>query len=367
MCSAAMPMPLSVTFTCTRSPRRSAARRTGCPGALYLQALLIRLENTCARRTASASSHTGSGGSATVSSCPRRYGSEVSSACDTTEASSTRSRRSSSLPLVMRADVEQVVDQASHQPQLPPDHRARLARPLVHRPAQVEQPDRARDRRERVAQLVRQRRQELVLALRALAQLGIRLLQRRLRALAVRDIAEVDPHPAVRQRARADLQPRAVVRVVVLHALRRARRLHALVHQVHGIAHRVRKRLVPRLPQHVRALAPQQALGRRIHVRHAPARVVGDEPLHQAFEVIDGLVHRSNSIAMKLCSPFAHQRSLSARESFLSANSARKAWPFVATRALLRIRTGRFSRVNIAPPPLKCALKRVSTSLAMPV
>jgi signal-transduction protein with cAMP-binding, CBS, and nucleotidyltransferase domain len=65
--------------------------------------------------------------------------------------------------------------------------------------------------------------------------------------------------------------------------------------------------------------------------------------------------------------PVAHHCSLSARDTCLNAYSERRASPFVAVVALPRIRTGRFSRVKIAPVHLTCASNRASTSLAMPM
>ncbi len=111
--------------------RRSAVSRMCPPGsACTCAALLSRLANTCARRAGSASSahrlrrqrHREVVARASIS------GRAVSTrAARTTLASSTRSRRSSSLPLRDAADVEQVVDQAHHVLQLALDDVARRA------------------------------------------------------------------------------------------------------------------------------------------------------------------------------------------------------------------------------------------------
>ena len=74
------------------------------PGSVYFTALLSRLANTCARRTASASTSSASGGSVSVSSwrAASISGRLVSTAAAITSARSTMSLRSSILPRVMR-------------------------------------------------------------------------------------------------------------------------------------------------------------------------------------------------------------------------------------------------------------------------
>jgi predicted transcriptional regulator of viral defense system len=56
-----------------------------------------------------------------------------------------------------------------------------------------------------------------------------------------------------------------------------------------------------------------------------------------------------------------------AREACLKAYSARRAALRVGRVALARMRRGGFRRVNLAAVPERCAAKRASTSLAMPV
>ncbi len=77
--------------------------------------------------------------------------------------------------------VEQIVDQAHELLQLPPDHFARPRQALRIRALRLQHVDRVADRRERIAQLVREHRQELVLALVLVLDLAIeaRILQRR--------------------------------------------------------------------------------------------------------------------------------------------------------------------------------------------
>src|ERR1041384_5124788 len=100
-------------------------------------------------------------------------------------------------------------------------------------------------------------------------------------------VVEVPPDAAVRERARADLEPAPVVLVEELHPLRPALALHALVHQIDARSHRVRKALVPRPPDQLLPPPPEQPLARGVHVRHAPVRVVRHEALEQSLEVID--------------------------------------------------------------------------------
>src|SRR2546430_11241559 len=58
-------------------------------------------------------------------------------------------------------DVEQIVEQPRHVPRLPFDHLAGFLTGAVLPPGGVEQPRRAQNRRQRIAQLVREHRQEL--------------------------------------------------------------------------------------------------------------------------------------------------------------------------------------------------------------
>ena len=81
-----------------------------------------------------------------------------------------RSRRSSIVPRVMRADVEQVVDQPHHVRDLALQRLRRLAHRRGVTADEAQDLDDVRDRRQRVAQLVGQDGEELVLAPVGLAQ-----------------------------------------------------------------------------------------------------------------------------------------------------------------------------------------------------
>ena len=124
-----------------------------------------------------------------------------------------------------------------------------------------------------------ERREELILP-------AIGLAQRLQGVHAVADVAEIHRHAAALHRRGADLEPAPVVRVEHLHALGGALGHYAVVHVVDRVADRVREGLVPGLAKDIVALAPQDALGGGVHVRHAPVAVVGDEAFHQTFEVI---------------------------------------------------------------------------------
>jgi hypothetical protein len=130
-------------------------------------------------------------------------------------------------PAVDARQVEQVVDEAGHVPDLPLDHALRLARLVSARRRHLQHRARVAHRRERVAQLVRQRREELVLAPVLLAQLrGVAhaldvrpaaidglVDQRDLVVGPVARLRLVDRHhrhqPAVLHQARADDRPDA--------------------------------------------------------------------------------------------------------------------------------------------------------------
>src|SRR3954452_396423 len=78
-------------------------------------------------------------------------------------------------------DVEQIVDEPRHLRRLPLDHRSR---PLPRaRPARALDLERSRDRGERIAKLVAQDSQEVVLAPRRLGELALPLPQCMLDAL----------------------------------------------------------------------------------------------------------------------------------------------------------------------------------------
>ena len=111
---------------------------------------------------------TGSSGRSTCSSCSGLVmsGRPLSTAVGTTLADVDRSSlRSSSLPRDDAGDVEQVVDQADQLLDLPLDHgRGSPRRSRGRRPRSRMISQRVADRRQRVAQLVGQGREELVLA-----------------------------------------------------------------------------------------------------------------------------------------------------------------------------------------------------------
>ena len=174
----AMPQPLSRTLITTLSPSRRADRAMVPPSSVYLAALLSRLPRICARRTGSPSSHSASPGSETSSRWPPAWtsGSLVSTALRTIVASSTRSRRSSSRPRVMR----DISSRSSTRRTRWLTWRSMMSRiaGFGRSPCEAHEVQAVAQRRQRVAQLVRQRREELVLALVGLAQRGLRLLAR---------------------------------------------------------------------------------------------------------------------------------------------------------------------------------------------
>ena len=69
ICSAAMPMPLSLTRTTPRRRRAATSGAMPAAGGVYLAALFSRLENTCASRARSPSTSSGSSGRLDVSAC----------------------------------------------------------------------------------------------------------------------------------------------------------------------------------------------------------------------------------------------------------------------------------------------------------
>ncbi len=104
--SRAIPAPSSATVTATEPPSSSGSTviRTCPPGAVYFAALLSRLANTWASRVTSASTTIRSTGAPTVSRCPSSStsGRLVSTALWTASIRSTRDRRSSILPRLIR-------------------------------------------------------------------------------------------------------------------------------------------------------------------------------------------------------------------------------------------------------------------------
>ena len=163
----------------TRTTRRRAvalddARRCGPPAGVYLAALFSRLENTCVSRTASPSApqravRTG----ATRSAWPPA---SISGAAEFDRVA--RSPASSADRLELQFDLaardarhlQQVVDQPHHVVDLPLHHLAAGLRFLRRRcSCACSDGQRGAHRRQRVAQLVRQRGEEFGLALVGLA------------------------------------------------------------------------------------------------------------------------------------------------------------------------------------------------------
>ena len=102
--SGAMPMPLSLTRITTVSPSTSIFNPMRPPSSVYLAAFVSRLTNTCSRRAASACNQTDCGGIDMVSTCRccANSCSVVSMARSTMPRMVTCSRRSWTLPVVMR-------------------------------------------------------------------------------------------------------------------------------------------------------------------------------------------------------------------------------------------------------------------------
>ena len=156
-------------------------------GRVYLAALLSRLAKTCASRVGSPSRWTSAPAAARrrargrAASMSGRRG--LDGAGHAPRPASTGSLAQLDLAAADAGHVEQVVDQPHHLPQLPLHHVARLRqhRRVRRRRASRSDLERVADGRERVAQLVRERRQELVLA-------AVGLEQRLLRALELRDV-----------------------------------------------------------------------------------------------------------------------------------------------------------------------------------
>ena len=103
-CSAAMPMPSSLTLATSVSFSMRAASAIRPPGGVNLTALTSRLPNTCERRSGSPSIQTGSGGSSTLRTCSMRSasGRAASAASCSSAVASTRSGCRFSLPRVTR-------------------------------------------------------------------------------------------------------------------------------------------------------------------------------------------------------------------------------------------------------------------------
>ena len=170
--SAGMPMPLSASVISMLSPQRRPDSCRRPPGGVYLMAFDSRLPSTCARRTGSASNATGSGGRVEDDRVARRF-----------QRRRVRFERVGQhlaqvdpfhlqhhLAVVDAGDVEQVVDQVDHVRDLPLHHGAHAGRGHRVVGADAQHVDAVADRRERIAQFVRQHGEELRLAAVGFAQ-----------------------------------------------------------------------------------------------------------------------------------------------------------------------------------------------------
>ena len=153
-----------------RTPSVDAAARFG-----ELRGVVRMFATTCARRAASPSTGSGSSGMATVKRVPprlERRPAGLDGLGDDVTRTSRISRRRPISPRVMR-DTSTRSSMSRHEVlDLPLNHRHRLA---ALRRRHVRQADELRgepNRRQRIAELVRQHRQELVLAPAGLLQLG---------------------------------------------------------------------------------------------------------------------------------------------------------------------------------------------------
>ena len=164
--AAGMPIPLSRTRNTTSRPSRATCTSILPPGSVYFAALLIRLPRTCARRAKSPRTPTGSSGRRSVSAwrCASMIGRLVSTAAPTTSAASSASSLRSILPRVIRdRSSRSSTRRVSCLSCRPMTSRAQATcSAAVFRPQHVHG---VRDRGERIAKLVRQHREELVLAL----------------------------------------------------------------------------------------------------------------------------------------------------------------------------------------------------------
>ena len=176
-----------------RRPRDRPSSQIWPPGSVYLAALFSRLQSTCSSRVGSASSRIGSAGrrdGQLVAAAARSAGGASRRRWPTTAASSTGSLRSSILPRLIRetssrsstsramcCTCRSAIDRAA-------STSVRLAARQPHQLQGVA------DRGQRVAQLVGEHGQELVLA-------AVGLPQGRLHLHAIGD---VDGHPADQRR-----------------------------------------------------------------------------------------------------------------------------------------------------------------------
>ena len=160
---ASMPSPRSQTSSSAREPSRRRCTRTSRPAGVYLKALPSRLVSTCSMRVASASAHTAS--SLQAQRVALRFAGDVERRADV-----AHQRRQIERPALQQhlagddaADVEQVVHQPRQVPRLAGDDLPRVGGQRGIALHALQHFDGRGDRAQRVAQLVAEHGQELVL------------------------------------------------------------------------------------------------------------------------------------------------------------------------------------------------------------
>ena len=165
--SGGMPTPESRMRNTTSSPSRAADSEMRPPFGVYFAALLTRFERICATRAKSPLSCSGSAGSCSdsVCRCASMFGLLVSIAAAMTCATSTVSILSSILPRVMRDTSSRSSTSRTscfNWRAISSRAQAILRRVVL---ADAQDVHGVADRRQRIAQFVREHREELVLAL----------------------------------------------------------------------------------------------------------------------------------------------------------------------------------------------------------
>jgi hypothetical protein len=196
--SAGMPMPSSATRRTTSpeaSPARvtSTARRIRLSRSLYFAALFRRFETTCASRVGSPWTRTGSAGSSIESRWPSSSTRDrvVSTARATTSAIAAGSGRSWILPPVTRDTSRRSSTRRTSTASCRWPERERVGAQLGVLLGEAQELERVGQRRQRVPQLVRERREELVLAAVDLAQILLRLEPQPLGLVALEELPDL--------------------------------------------------------------------------------------------------------------------------------------------------------------------------------
>ena len=174
-----MPMPLSFTLTTASPFSRRVAIEMRPPWFVYLAALLSRLANTCVSRTGSPPTHMASGSSSTDELVPEVVEHGPAGLDRRLDDARQVERLLADLDDAARnaRHFEQIVDEAIEVMDLALHHFAGLLRArIVERAGQLHDLEAVRDRRQRIAQLVPERREEFVLAAIRRAQ-GLLVLQ----------------------------------------------------------------------------------------------------------------------------------------------------------------------------------------------